>query len=215
MRFLGVHFQVWLGCFTCNVFESFHCTALNISSAISSNDMSSIDSHWLADSLARLCVYVEERGVVALRSLWLLKRALELLIKNPVSPFRCLYVHAFYKKILYAPGHKLQPLSWAVCVCRGGGCHLWRYNFQTFLLSWTKWLYKNFVPRFCLFCMIFFRKFTIFVKAMHLFFKLVKRFDSKGNRSKPVMVWNYILCRSLKLYPSRWCNSVKILGEGG
>ena len=64
----------------------------------------------LPDAFQENAKCVCERGVVALWSFLILKRALELLITNPMSPLQCLYDHPFYRT-LYAPTAQLTTLA--------------------------------------------------------------------------------------------------------
>ena len=48
-----------------------------------------------------------------LSTLWLLKRTQELIIFNPMSPFK-ICTRTLYKRALYTPEHSLQLLSWGL-----------------------------------------------------------------------------------------------------
>ena len=57
-------------------------------------------------------------GISPLRSLWIFRRALKILIISPISPLRILYNHPFYIYLQYKPhippAHNLNPLSWGL-----------------------------------------------------------------------------------------------------
>ena len=81
-----------------------------------------------------------EGGVNILRSFWVLKRGLLLLITSSMSPLRSLCNHPFYICLICPQG-----INYNSCPedC-GGDRHPQRNKFRTFQLRWTKWLSQNF-----------------------------------------------------------------------
>ena len=78
-------------------------------------------------------------GGPTLRSLWISKRTLKLLLINPIGPSPKLIRSPFLYKRLMPQGHNLVLVLRAVA-----GCHPQRHNFRTFQLHWTKWLSRIF-----------------------------------------------------------------------
>ena len=80
--------------------------------------------------------------LVTLQSFWLLIRALELLISNPVRHFRSLYDHNFHKDLICC-----QCITYNHCPegsAGGGGVILKDIITRPLELSWTKWLSQKF-----------------------------------------------------------------------
>ena len=80
--------------------------------------------------------------VSTLRSLCILKSALELLITNPMSPLQ----NFTHLPLLYIPYMHTQGMTYNPYPegCGGGDVNLPRHNFRTLQLRWTKCLSQNF-----------------------------------------------------------------------
>ena len=94
---------------------------------------------WL--EVLREMVSVEEgRGIVALKSLWLLKRALKLPISDQMSPIWNLYDCPFHKDLKFPHGITYNPIPrtlWGLCQPQS-------HYYMSFGLFWTKYLFHNF-----------------------------------------------------------------------
>jgi len=80
-----------------------------------------------------------EGEVSTLRSLWILEKALELLITDPMCPRQRWYDHPFYIYLICPQGITYNSYPEAC-----GGLSSSKPNFQIFQLRWTKWLSQNF-----------------------------------------------------------------------
>ena len=81
------------------------------------------------------------RGLVTVSLLWLLKRALELLIRNPICLLRSLYDHPFYKMRICPDGITYNPWREG---CEGEVVILKDIIIGPFKLCLTIWLSQNF-----------------------------------------------------------------------